>query len=105
MVEFSVNTVNTVGKYSTRPELRPLVDQFIRSATSIGANYAEANKSSKIDFRGKIIIAKKEAAESRYWLRVLSALLPSEDMASLQQDALELNLILQKIISTMKKGK
>ena len=43
----------------------PLITQFIRSATSIGANYMEAiNASSKRDFRNKICICKKEAQET-----------------------------------------
>ena len=102
-VDFSVETIKVCGKYSTDLTLRPLVDQLVRSATSIGANYAEANNaSSKIDFRNKIFIAKKEAAETRYWLEILDKSLPNENFAHLQQEALELNLILQKIISTMK---
>ena len=52
---------------------RPLVNQFIRSGTSIGANYCEANGvSSKRDFRNKIYICKKEAQETRHWLRMLA---------------------------------
>lgn len=106
MVVFSVTIIKVVGKYSTKPELRPLVDQLIRSATSIGANYAEANNaSSKTDFKNKIFIAKKESAETRYWLRVFNELVTDKDLVDLQQEALELNLILQKIISTMKNGK
>ena len=43
---------------------RPLINQLIRSGTSIGANYCEANNaSSKKDFRNKIFICKKEAQE------------------------------------------
>lgn len=105
-VAFSVSIVKFCGKYGRDPALRPLVEQLIRSATSIGANYAEANNaSSKIDFKNKIYIAKKEAAETRYWLKVLSELLPKNNLSELEQEALELNLILQKIISTMKNGK
>lgn len=105
-VAFSVNVVKACGRHSHDNTLRPLFDQLIRSSTSIGANYAEANNaSSKADFKNKIFIAKKEAAETRYWLQVLSELLPEEDLASLQQEALELTLILQKIVSTMKNGK
>ncbi len=53
---------------------RPLIDQLVRSATSIGANYAEANNAaSKQDFRNKIYIAKKETAETKYWLTLLSS--------------------------------
>lgn len=83
-----------------------LVSQLIRAATSIGANYAEANNAaSKQDFRNKIFIAKKEAAESRYWLRLFSRLNPSIDTAVLIDKASQLLLILQKIISTLKNGK
>ncbi len=102
-IDFSVETINTCGKYSQDSRLRSLVDQLIRSSTSIGANYTEANNaSSRADFKNKIYIAKKEAAETRYWLNVLSRLVPNEDFSKLQQEALELNLILQKITSTMK---
>lgn len=49
----------------------PIIDQLIRSGTSIGANYHEANgASSKRDFRNKIFICKKEAKETKYWLRL-----------------------------------
>jgi four helix bundle protein len=101
-VNFSVQTVKTLGKYSKNITLRPLVGQVIRSSSSIGANYAEANNaSSKLDFKNKIYIAKQEAAETKYWLRVLSELIPDEDLTSLQQESLELVLILQKIISSL----
>ncbi|MHB1316662.1 MAG: four helix bundle protein [Minisyncoccota bacterium] len=51
----------------------PLVLQLIRSGTSVGANYMEANgASSPKDFANKIYICKKEAQESKHWLRMLS---------------------------------
>src|SRR3990167_11129982 len=51
---------------------RPMIDQLLRSATSIGANYAEAdNAGSRTDFRNKNFIAKKEAAETKYWLNLM----------------------------------
>jgi len=47
--------------------------QLIRSSGSIGANYIEANESlSKKDFRMRIMISRKEAKESRYWLMLLN---------------------------------
>lgn len=104
-VNFSVRVIKRIGKYSSDKILRSLVDQLIRSATSVDANYAEANNSSsKMDFRNKIYIAKKEIAETRYWFRVLSELLPNEDFSELQQEAKEINMILQKIVSSLKKG-
>lgn len=52
-----------------------LIDQLIRSGTSVGANYREANETdSKKDFKNRIRISKKEAKETVYWLElVLSA--------------------------------
>jgi four helix bundle protein len=46
--------------------------QLVRSSGSIGANYIEANEAlSKKDFLMRIKICRKEAKESRYWLRLL----------------------------------
>lgn len=48
--------------------------QLIRSSGSVGANYIEANESfSKKDFILRIKICRKEAKESRYWLRLIKA--------------------------------
>ena len=105
MIDFSVDVIKSFDKYSKSPTLRSSVEQLLKSATSIGANYTEANASSKIDFKNKIYIAKKEAAETRYWLDVLTRVIPNEDFSALAQEALELNLILQKIVSTIKNGK
>jgi four helix bundle protein len=56
---------------------RPVILQFVRSATSIGANYHEAQAAgSRKDFRYKIFICKKEVDETRYWLRMLKACYP-----------------------------
>ena len=49
-----------------------LVDQLIRSGTSIGANYREANETdTKKDFKNRVRIAKKEAKETVYWLELV----------------------------------
>ena len=53
---------------------RRLIDQLLRAATSVGANYCEANDAcSKKDFRHKIGICRKEAKESKHWLRMVAA--------------------------------
>ncbi len=52
---------------------RPLISQIIRSGTSIGANYMEADAAeSKKDFRHKISLVKKEAKETKHWLRMIA---------------------------------
>jgi len=46
--------------------------QLIKASGSIGANYIEANEAlSKKDFIVRIKICRKEAKESRYWLRLI----------------------------------
>lgn len=51
-----------------------LSKQFLRSATSIGANIEEADVGySKKDFSAKMSIASKEARETLYWLKLLEA--------------------------------
>lgn len=80
-----------------------VIDQVIRSSTSIGANYSEAqNASSRMDFRNKIFIAKKEAGETRYWLRVVTELTDDSATNWHLKEIQEILLILQKIINTLK---
>jgi len=51
---------------------QPLIVQLVRSATSIGANYMEADGAeSKNDFQHKIAIVKKETKETEHWLRMI----------------------------------
>jgi four helix bundle protein len=84
---------------------RPIVSQLVRSATSISANYAEANNaSSKRDFRNKAHIAKKESQETKHWLRMLKTCYPEyrEEIGSFWQEAHEFILILQSITNKVK---
>jgi len=83
--------------YLTENQIR----QLIKSATSIGANYMEANGSdSKRDFKSKISICKKEAKETTYWLRILMNLFPNKknELKILWTEAQELLLIFSAII-------
>ena len=85
---------------------RPLIGQLVRSATSVGANYMEANAaSSRKDFRNKIFICKKESQETKHWLRMLAIAVPDRktETQALWREAQELTLIFQKITSTMDK--
>jgi four helix bundle protein len=100
---FSVEIINFARLHTKDSILEPMINQLTRSATSVGANYAEANNaSSKADFRNKIYLAKKEISETRYWLRLLSQVVNNSELKQLQQEALELNLILQKIVLSLK---
>ena len=83
-----------------------LIKQLVRSATSIGANYSEADDAeSSSDFRHKLGICKKEARETKHWLRMISVAEPEfkEDLKKLWQEAKELNLIFNAIIIKIKR--
>ncbi|MBP6858768.1 MAG: four helix bundle protein [Candidatus Pacebacteria bacterium] len=87
---------------------RPLLSQIVRSATSIGANYMEANSaSSKKDFRNKISICRKEANETKHWLRMLAKSNPENkvDCKKLWTESHQLVLIFSKIVQSCDKGK
>ena len=78
----------------------PIISQLVRAGTSIGANYSEANgASSRKDFANKIFICKKEAIETKYWLRMLAK--TDENFRSecqiLWKETQELTLIFSKI--------
>lgn len=83
----------------------PLISQLVRSATSVGANYCEADDSeSRKDFRHKISTCRKESRETKHWLRMLVA--ADADLKSaarpLWQEAKELNLIFSAIFRNAK---
>ena len=80
---------------------RALSNQLLRSGTSVGANLEEANAGqSKADFISKCNIALKEARETHYWLRLLTAneILTSEQVTPLTAEANELVAILTAIV-------
>ena len=55
----------------------PIINHLIKSTTSVGANYCEADDAeSKRDFKHKIGICKKESRESKHFLRMLLTLVP-----------------------------
>jgi len=102
--EFSKSVIVLCKKIRQDSINRPLISQLVRSGTSIGANYHEANgASSAKDFKNKIYIAKKEAMETQYWLEVISQSNPdlSSEVDVIKNEAIELGKILSKIIGTM----
>jgi len=81
-----------------------LIKQIVRSGTSIGANYCEANgASSKRDFKNKIYLCKKETIETKHWLRMIAKANPDrkEEIRKLWREAQELTLIFSRIISSI----
>ena len=84
---------------------RTLANQLLRSGTSIGANVEEAQAGqSKADFIAKMSIARKEARETHYWLRLLkeSEIVPESQLSEIVQEADEIIRILTAIVKTSK---
>jgi four helix bundle protein len=82
-----------------------LISQVVRASGSVGANYIEANESlSKKDFAHRIRICRKEAKESRYWLKLILSTNPEreKEINELTQEATELmnifGAILKKVV-------
>jgi four helix bundle protein len=105
-IKFSKNVIVFIKKLKVDFLNRNIIDQLIRSATSVGANYCEANgASSKKDFRNKIYICKKEIQETKYWIELLGEVVDEkqkDDVRILWKEAHELTLIFNKISGSLK---
>lgn len=102
LLEFAVSVIKLTTKNKASLPFS-VIDQVVRSSSSIGANYSEAqNASSKADFKNKIFIAKKEASETRYWLRLIQKLVNKDaNTATLLDESQQILMILQKIVNTL----
>ena len=103
---FAVRIVNLCKYLAKTKKEYVLVNQLMRSGTSIGANVAEAQQAqSRPDFLSKLNIALKEASETNYWLRLMKAtdILSEAEYTSMITDCRELEKILTAILKTTKK--
>lgn len=104
--KFGERVIDFVKTLEKNEVNRPLISQVIRSSTSIGANYMEADGAeSGKDFKHKIALCKKEAKETRHWLRMVAK--ANSDKADkcrkLWQEVHELTLIFSSILKPKKK--
>lgn len=101
-LEFASAIVALSGSIPKTIATIEILKQLIRSAASIGANYREANeKLSKKDFLLRVKIARKEAKETVYWLKLLRVACPDRivEIDRLETEAGELRYILSAILS------
>lgn len=104
--KFAENIIEFIKSIKKDEINKNIITQLVKSATSIGANYYEVNaSSSKRDFRNKIYLCKKEANETKYWLRILAKCQPElkEKIKNFWKEAHEFHLIFQKITNTLDK--
>ena len=109
LLSFAVDVIKLLRKLPNTEEYRIIKYQLIKSSTSNGANYEEAQGgSSKADFTNKVRISLKEMRESNYWLRLILGILQKEDLKpecqTLIQESKELKNILGAIcVKTQRK--
>lgn len=100
--EFAVRIVKLCEALDSKPGVsRILANQLLRSGTSVGANIEEAHGSqSKADFTAKMYISCKEARETLYWLRLLTAtqVVDEHKLTSLTDESDQLVAILTSIV-------
>ena len=102
---FSKDVISLCRKLPKNGINLPLISQIVRSATSIGANYREANDSlSKKDSVLRLKIARKEAKETSYWLDILLEAEPKFklELENLIKECIEIRNILSSIINKFK---
>lgn len=99
--EFALSVLNLYKYFNDRHEYI-ISKQLIKSGTSIGANVEEAiGAQSKKDFIHKMSIARKEARETRYWLKLIKESKSFDlDCDKMLKDIDEILRILVKIIKT-----
>lgn len=104
--KFGEEIVGFAKKIPLTPVTQRLIPQLVGAGTSIGANYCEADDAeSGKDFKHKIGIAKKEARETKYWLRIVAVAVPDlkENARILWQEAKKLHLIFNSISRKVEK--
>jgi len=104
--KFGEGIIRFAKKIPENPVTKRVIPQLVAAGTSVGANYSEADDAeSKKDFKHKISIAKKEARESKHWLRMICVTNPEliEEAKKLWKEANELNLIFNAIVNKLKK--
>ena len=107
-LNFSVRIVE-LSRYLRKKKVEIiLINQILRSGTSVSANVHEATAAiSKKEFYSKLSIALKEAKETGFWLFLLmkTNTLTEKEFNSIYQDCMELEKILFSILKTIREGR
>ena len=103
---FALKIIKLSASLSNSIENKVIRNQIVKSGTSIGANYREANKSrSRADFKNRISICQSEANETLYWLELIleSNDIENKERIKIYYEAKELLAIFTSIITKMNK--
>jgi len=107
LFQFSIDIIKGVRNFPNSREYQVISYQILKSATSVGANYEEAQAAvSKADFSNKIGISLKEIRESNYWIRIIIEISdPNSKWTSLEAESKELMKIIGSIYSKCSKSR
>lgn len=103
--EFALQVIRLYSSLPKKTEAQVLGKQLLRSGTSVGAHYREAQRAkSNADFINKIEGALQELEETQYWLELLQgcSLINENESASIRQECDELIAILVTMVKTTK---
>ena len=103
--KFAIRIIRVYQYLTTNKKEFVLSKQLLRAGTSIGANLSEAICGiSEKDFLAKVYIARKEAAESLYWLELLveTGYLAANEFESLASDCTELLKLLTATVKSIR---
>ena|SRR3989338_2575578 len=106
--DFSLSIIYLTEKLRINRRNWPLIDQLVRSATSIGANIVEGgNSASKREFINYFQIALKSSSETLYWLSLLKEINPNNigEIDGLIQECIEIKKLISTIIINTKNSK
>ena len=101
LLTFSVNIIKFLQTLPYKKEFEVFRYQLSKSATSIGANFEEAQSTTYREFIQKLRISLREANESKYWLRIIKELNISNIKITdeLLKEVEEISKILGSIVS------
>lgn len=102
-----LRVIKVIKEIPKTQENKIIIDQLVRSTTSIGANDCEADGcETKKDFLAKYAIVRKEAKETEFWLRLIADTNPNlgKRMNLLLQEINEIVKIVSKIIGNTRKN-
>lgn len=99
LFNFSVDIIKQVRLFPNSREYQVISYQILKSATSVGANYEEAQAAvSNADFSNKISISLKEIRETNYWIRIINSISEEKnEWIILEKESMELMKILGAI--------
>lgn len=105
--KFGEDVIIFAKKIPVNEITKNIITQLINSATSIGANYCEADcAETRKDFEHKLGICKKESRETKHWLRMIASAVPAlkDEARKLWKETNELNLIFIAIVKKSRKN-